>query len=550
MYKKYSILIISDKTDMFETFCDYLFNFGYNVTIVDNKQKAVELVKRIFFDLIILDVQMPGVEELEVYNKIKDINPSVPIIVTIDATIEETVKEAIKKGTIAVLYKPFVSEKLLSLIKECIGITNILVVDDKYEDREGLKDLLETGNYNVFTASDGYQALEIMNNNKIDLVFLDIRIPGMDGFTVLEKIKEKNFKIPVVMITGYTTEKYLEESLVKGAYTCVYKPYPPEKIFEILEKVHKGKYVEENIKILVVDDDPATREGIVDLLELDGYIVKGVSKGEECIEIIKNEYYNIAIVDFKLPDITGLDLAKKIYKINPDIFVILLTGYASLDIAIQSVKEENIFDFITKPFNPDYLKISIKRAVEQQNLIFENRKLLKELELLSVEDGLTKLYNHRYLKNKLKEEIERSQRYGFVFSVLMSDIDFFKKYNDTYGHLAGDNILVCISQIFKENLRAVDIIARYGGDEIAVILPNTDKQNAIITAERIRSKIKEYKFVVSNNISVNLTVSIGVSTYPEDGSTEKELIEHADKALYWAKNHGRDKVCAFSSELK
>jgi diguanylate cyclase (GGDEF)-like protein len=278
--------------------------------------------------------------------------------------------------------------------------------------------------------------------------------------------------------------------------------------------------------------------------------VKGVSKGEECIEIIKNEYYNIAIVDFKLPDITGLDLAKKIYKINPDIFVILLTGYASLDIAIQSVKEENIFDFITKPFNPDYLKISIKRAVEQQNLIFENRKLLKELELLSVEDGLTKLYNHRYLKNKLKEEIERSQRYGFVFSVLMCDIDFFKKYNDTYGHLAGDNILVCISQIFKENLRAVDIIARYGGDEIAVILPNTDKQNAIITAERIRSKIKEYKFVVSNNISVNLTVSIGVSTYPEDGSTEKELIEHADKALYWAKNHGRDKVCAFNSELK
>jgi DNA-binding NtrC family response regulator len=244
MYKKYSILIISDKTDMFETFCDYLFNFGYNVTIVNDKQKAVELVKRIFFDLIILDVQTPGVEELEVYKKIKDINSSVPIIVTIDATIEETVKEAIKKGTIAVLYKPFVSEKLLSLIKECIGITNILVVDDRYEDREGLKDLLETGNYNVFTASDGYQAMEIMNNNKIDLVFLDVRMPEMDGFTVLEKIKEKNFKIPVVMITGYTTEKYLEESLVKGAYTCVYKPYPPEKIFEILEKVYKGKYVE------------------------------------------------------------------------------------------------------------------------------------------------------------------------------------------------------------------------------------------------------------------------------------------------------------------
>ena len=157
-------------------------------------------------------------------------------------------------------------------------------------------------------------------------------------------------------------------------------------------------------------------------------------------------------------------------------------------------------------------------------------------------DGLTELYNHRYFQEQMKSNVENSKRYGNEFSMIILDIDFFKKFNDTYGHQSGDAVLRQVAQTLKKSVRATDIACRYGGEEMSIILPNTGKNVAHSTAEKICERVSSNKFKLQGDKEVSVTISLGVSTYPHDGQTPSELIEAADKRLYNAKNNGRNQV--------
>lgn len=161
---------------------------------------------------------------------------------------------------------------------------------------------------------------------------------------------------------------------------------------------------------------------------------------------------------------------------------------------------------------------------------------------LATTDGLTELYNHRYFQEQMIMQVENSKRYNSVFSLIIVDIDFFKKFNDLYGHQSGDAVLRQVSQKLKKNVRSADFVCRYGGEEMAIILPNTDKAEAIITAEKICQTIAEDPFKLANDKEGAVTISLGVATYPQDGEAPAALIEHADKKLYIAKESGRNRV--------
>lgn len=161
---------------------------------------------------------------------------------------------------------------------------------------------------------------------------------------------------------------------------------------------------------------------------------------------------------------------------------------------------------------------------------------------LATTDGLTELYNHRYFQDTLKKQIDISKRYEQEFSLIILDIDFFKKFNDTYGHQIGDAVLKTVAQILKKNTRATDYACRYGGEEMSIILPQTSKNEAMINAQRICDAVAGTPLKISNNEYCNITVSLGVSTFPQDGQTSQKIIEYADKALYYAKEHGRNQV--------
>lgn len=176
----------------------------------------------------------------------------------------------------------------------------------------------------------------------------------------------------------------------------------------------------------------------------------------------------------------------------------------------------------------------------------EKARFHQEVRQLATIDGLTGLYNHRTFQERLETEIERAKRFRSKFSLLMMDIDHFKKLNDTYGHSTGDEILKRVGCKILENIRNIDLAARYGGEEFAVILPETPLEGARITAERIRDTISDYRISQGENI-ISVTVSIGIATYPDNATTRKDLIERADSALYQAKRDGRNRVCVSKS---
>ncbi len=161
---------------------------------------------------------------------------------------------------------------------------------------------------------------------------------------------------------------------------------------------------------------------------------------------------------------------------------------------------------------------------------------------LATTDGLTELYNHRYFQDQMRMQIANCQRYNSEFSMIIVDIDHFKSFNDTYGHQAGDAVLKQVAQTLKNNSRATDIVCRYGGEEMSIILTNTDKEEAMKKAERVCSAVSERVFKLSATQTVHVTISVGVSTFPQDGETPQQIIEIADQGLYYAKEHGRNQV--------
>jgi len=178
-------------------------------------------------------------------------------------------------------------------------------------------------------------------------------------------------------------------------------------------------------------------------------------------------------------------------------------------------------------------------------LSVEKVRFHEEILMMASTDGLTGLNNHRAFQDKLKEEMERARRFGHKVSLLMIDIDHFKGFNDTYGHINGDEILKRISCLISDNIRAIDFAARYGGEEFAVILPEVALSGAHVVAERIRSSTEKHKIKIRDE-KVNVTISVGIATYPDDAITSEDFIDRADKALYLAKRTGRNKVCDYS----
>ncbi|MBO8169929.1 MAG: diguanylate cyclase [Thermoanaerobacteraceae bacterium] len=175
----------------------------------------------------------------------------------------------------------------------------------------------------------------------------------------------------------------------------------------------------------------------------------------------------------------------------------------------------------------------------------------KRLEQVAVTDGLTGLYNHKYFWERIAEEFERTQRAGRSITVLMIDIDYFKFYNDKMGHLKGDELLRQLSEIFNENVRRGDIVCRYGGEEFAIILPETDEEEGLKIAERLRNVVAEYPFEGREHMpNQQVTVSIGMASYPKDAADAKELVKRADSALYCAKQKNKNSVQTYYSVLE
>jgi diguanylate cyclase (GGDEF)-like protein len=246
-----------------------------------------------------------------------------------------------------------------------------------------------------------------------------------------------------------------------------------------------------------------------------------------------------------LPGMGGLELTKLIKRdFNSD--VIVMTGYSG-DYSYEEAINMGASDFVIKPVRLEELLLRLKRVLKERELTQERVRMMEKLQKLAITDGLTKLHNSRSFYSQLEVEVDRFNRYKHPLSLLLLDIDHFKRYNDNFGHLEGDKVLVKISQLIKSCLRKLDTAYRYGGEEFTVILPETSCEEAVLVAERIRNTVQNLNFEPENGKTLSITISIGVTQY----AAEEQLstfIQRADRAMYLSKQNGRNRVTAVKQE--
>ena len=293
------------------------------------------------------------------------------------------------------------------------------------------------------------------------------------------------------------------------------------------------------VQVLIVDDDLAVRSTMNEYLLNAGYHSDSVSCAEEALELLQKKSFHVVITDIILPAMGGLDLTKIIKK-GQDTDVIVMTGYSD-DYSYEEAINIGASDFVIKPVRLEELLLRLKRVLKERNLTRERVRMMKKLQKLAVTDGLTKLYNSRSFYSQLETEVDRFNRYKHPLALLLLDLDHFKEYNDNYGHLEGDKVLVRFSQIIKSCLRANDTAYRYGGEEFTVILPETGAEEAGTVAQRIRAALEAERFAPLDGKPVKITISIGVTEYQakEELST---FIQRADQAMYRSKQKGRNLV--------
>ena len=299
--------------------------------------------------------------------------------------------------------------------------------------------------------------------------------------------------------------------------------------------------------ILIVDDDLSIRNAMHEFIEMSGYEASVASSAEEALDLLSSDTVEVVITDIMLPGMDGLALTDRI-KRSQEIDVIVMTGY-STDYSYEEAISMGASDFVFKPVRFEELLLRLKRVLNERRLNQERIQMLDELKKLSITDGLTQLYNSRYFYAQLKGEIERFNRYGHNLSLLLLDIDNFKAYNDTYGHLEGDKILVRLGRIIKSCLRKMDTAYRYGGEEFTIILPGTHGEEASTVAERLRTAVVAEDFTSGRNTKVDITISIGVTQYRHEEKISS-FVQRADQAMYKSKQAGRNKVsCIFDDPV-
>jgi two-component system cell cycle response regulator len=446
----------------------------------------------------------------------------------------------------------------------------ILIVDDDPTSLKVLESMLSDERYNIIKASNGEKALEAALNQLPDLILLDLMMPGIDGYEVTRKVKKdrRTKDVPIIIITSLEDSECKIRGLEEGAEELLNKPVHSSELKARVSSMLRLKeyrdqlsirtlsgrnfgvmprqkevmqMTEEDLaRILLVEDTEVDAAIVESALEGEPYKLQKVDRGKDVFSIIKQERTDLILLDVILPDMDGFEICRRLKREHKEIQVVIVTCLDDLESKIKGV-ELGADDFLVKPVIGRELKARIKTLLEKKVHMDSLRTHYEEALDRSQVDWLTGLYNHGYFQQFLGYELKRAFDQGFPVSLIMIDVDDFKRYNDTLGHLAGDAILREMGQVVRNSIREVDFAARYGGEEFAVVLPYVHRDNAVIVAKRIHNALTSHEFFHDESIKIgNPTVSMGIAVFPEEASDKAELIIQADSMLYLAKQSGKN----------
>jgi two-component system, cell cycle response regulator len=316
--------------------------------------------------------------------------------------------------------------------------------------------------------------------------------------------------------------------------------------------------MESEFTILVVDDDVVSRRVVQKHLEKAGFDVVTAANGQNALDSFDRQFFPIVLTDWMMPGIDGPQLCRLIREKKTDgyVFIILITARDSKTDIVSGL-ESGADDYLTKPIHPAEMVARVNTGIRILKLEQSLKKANEEIRLLSITDPLTGCFNRGYLNERLCFEIKRSQRYNHPLSVILADIDHFKKVNDTYGHQVGDEVLKVFANCIQQEIRKkIDWVVRYGGEEFLIVLPETNNLGASSAAERLREAVAEKRISVTRG-DLSITASFGgacvtFKNKSTDKMTLERLINLADEQLYRSKNAGRNRthVVDFDADKK
>ncbi len=447
----------------------------------------------------------------------------------------------------------------------------VLVVDDILPNVKLLEAKLTSEYYEVLTATNGKDALEKAASESPDLILLDVMMPGMDGFEVCTRIKQNPLlaHIPVVMVTALTDNEDKVRGLESGADDFLSKPINDialmarvrslvrlkmaldewrvrENTANQLGVVEKSSNVmtesTEKARILVIEDKGFEQRKIKETLTRDQDQVTTVDSGMKAMELVSKGDFDVLIVSLNLANEDGLRLCShlKSNERTRALPIVMIGGEEDMP-RIAHGLEIGAHDYILRPVDRNELLARVRTQVRRKRFQERLRSTYEISLSMALTDSLTGLYNRRYLEVHLEKLLQKNQESKKSLAVLLVDIDHFKLVNDKYGHNVGDEVLKIFAQRLLGSLRSFDMVARLGGEEFAVILPDVTEQRAWMVAERLRNSIAENLFDVSApEKKISVTTSIGVAIIDHQPNTKQGVLERADKCLYEAKKSGRN----------
>ncbi len=447
----------------------------------------------------------------------------------------------------------------------------VLVVDDIPANVKLLEAKLSAEYFDVVTAASGAEALERIAESQPDIVLLDIMMPGMDGYEVCKRIRSDHgtMHLPVIMVTALSEAEDRVRGLEAGADDFLTKPVDDMSLFSRVKSLVRLKMMMDELqlrrrtreqfgvvddeptlaeedangaKILIVDDNALVAKRMREYLSVDDHDVEVTASCQDALVRAAAEEFDLTVISLSLLEDDPLRLCSQLRSndVTRNVPILIVVDTDDRERLAKGL-ELGVNDYLQRPIDKNELLARVRTQVRRRRYQERLRDTYHRTISMALHDSLTGIYNRRYLDSHLQALLTDTTERDKNVTMLIFDIDFFKKVNDELGHPVGDAVLKGLSDRVADGLRGFDTFARYGGEEFVIVMPETDLKTGITVAERIRAALAATPIAVEGHGDVPVTVSIGVAM-AGPGETPEALLKRADKALYRAKQNGRDRV--------
>ncbi len=462
------------------------------------------------------------------------------------------------------------------------GRGSVLVVEDDPACARMVTAHLQGAGYQVSVASTAAEAQASIERAVPDLILCDVGLPDMNGIQLTSWVRAKfgRLNLPIALITASDDSRTLSRGLAAGADDFLAKPVHSLELRTRVRSLLRSKILADEIRAreevalpfagdfqratesqdmvvkearwpvaLIVEDDPQERRLLEAQLAGLHCTTLGADTAAAGLELARQSAPDVILLDLLLPDRSGYDFISLI-KNDPEcsrVPILVVSAMSEVQDRVKAL-ELGADDFIVKGFERLEFEARVRRLLRLKQSLDQLNHRCNEALQLAVTDSLTGLFTYGFMQETLNSQLSAAQRYGSPYSLIFADIDHFKQVNDRWGHAAGDAALRAVSQTIRQSVRQSDTPVRNGGDEFVILLPHTGLSDAVLLAERMRERVAGLSIAVDGVQSIQVTLSLGVASFPDDAIVADTLVERGDSAMYLAKQSGRNRVATCAAD--